>query len=440
MTKEIEDYLKIIYQDIENIDAETHKKYEKDKAFLEKFLSQYKEMCEMYKDARESEGDKSFYRTILDMCQRKHDPETKIVAFAGAMLEALETNEIFCEKFDMLMSVIRFGRQEMEKYSSIPLDNTSIELEKVYDLTEEFLEKIDSSGKLLEEFKKLKESGNIEIKEKSSEEESYYDSSNKKIIYVFDGTVNSAHTLVHEFMHHITCKEAQTNMGYYEFTVFREYLSIYYENAFIQFMDEKGLLHNGMEPVIADRMKGEKERDPDNCLSMYLELASKTRKKKEIGKEEIIEIAQKYFPEFQDEEKLWNVASSKLEAFSDEHFFGLEVGAALTLYRFGNALANASNLDETTVRGMHLLAGNVQNGKHDIKMLESVLGVMEITEAELIAKMETEDTNPKPKVFVGEIAQRIDECATLKGKNYITGLFANWGEKEQNKGGEIGNG
>ena len=75
-----------------------------------------------------------------------------------------------------------------------------------------------------------------------------------------------------------------------------EFLPIYYEKAFVQFMDEKGLLPNGSEVLLSRRLESMEEKDPNRCLPIYLELSNKFGEKQSLDKKDILGILSKYFP------------------------------------------------------------------------------------------------------------------------------------------------
>lgn len=388
MNKTAKDYIEIIYSSSEDLSDEDKIQRKKDEQILTNFLEQFKEKCNEFSDARMQYTDNEFYKAILDMIKKEYDPETIIVNYVEKLLEAWETNIFATQKTDELIALINFGNRKRKVYEDIPEDNTSITLEQVYELTEEFLEQIDEEGSLLDEFKRLREDDKIEVALQDQKGKSFYSSKEQKIYYSFDGTVNSAYTLVHEFMHHICEKEAHTNMGYHEFTLFREFLNIYYENAFIKFMDEKGLLPNGQAPLLGNRFRMQKKQDPNNCLEIYLELSKEYKKNNgKLNKENILLIVSKYFPNIEDEESLWKYAGDMLTEFAKENFFGIEVGAGLTTYRFSTALSHATILDSKNVKNMFKMAKCIQNGTKDIDAFYYYLNQIGKTEQEFFTEI-----------------------------------------------------
>lgn len=399
MVNNVEKYLEILYPNIEDIDDE---QYKKDKAFLETYLPQFEAICEEYSDMKSEMSEREFLDDALYIAKEQHDPETKIVSYAKGMLEALETNGIFGQKFDLLMGAIETDLLKNFKAENGTNNESHITLEEVFQLTEEFLRKIDPEHELFEEFEDLIYDWKIEVISPKDKEGSRYSHQEGKIYYEFDGTLNTAHTLVHEFMHHISFKEAQTNMGYDNFTMFREFLSIYYEKAFIQFMDEKGLLPNGQESLLAERLKSQFQEDTENCLPIYLELSHRYMENSNLGKEDILSVGQKYFPG-KSAEELWEHVSKLLVQFSDKNHYGMEVGAGLTTYMFSTAMAYEAKSDEETLSKMFRLAKYVKDGKSDLQALEGYFEIVGETEKELIDRLHGDKSK---EISVKEIGRK----------------------------------
>lgn len=430
MKKTVKKYIEILYSSGKDLSEEDRKQREKDEQFLTKFLEQFEKKCNKCSKERTKYTDYEFYKIIISMVKEEYDPETIIVDYVEGMLEAWDTNDFTTEKIDELIALIKFGYLKGAEYEDIPIDNTPITLEQVYKLTEEFLEQIDEEGNLLNEFKKLKANDKIEIMSQAQNGDSYYSSEEQKIYYNFNGTVNSANTLVHEFMHHICVKEANTNMEYNNFTLFREFLNIYYENAFIKFMDEKGLLPNGQTPLLAKRFRKQKERDPNNCLEIYLELGKEYKKNNgKLDKENILLIASKFFPNIKDEECLWEHASSVLTNFTKKNKIGMETGAGLTTYRFSTALSHATIVNSENNKNMFKMAKCIRNGTNDIEAFNYYLDQVGKTEQEFFAEIYeySKSVTIKPEVYqitVDKIGKRTVKNWQTQAKRIITKILA----------------
>ena len=270
-----------------------------------KFFNEFNEEYKKFSDYIGNMNQYELISMILQICKESLDEETIIVKYAETMLEMLNRNSYVSNNFEDFMEIMYFEREKEEVVKDIPLDKTPIELQTVFDLTEEFLSQIDDSQELLKEFKKLQSEGKIKIySHKDEEKRSLY--TNGEINYVFDGTVNSAYILVHEFMHHWVEIKAHPSHDREELTIFNEFESIYYENAFIKFMDEKGLLKNGEDPLRASRLQSAYSKDPNNCVLMLLELCQNAKNNKIIDKDSIIAVLRKHMPDITDEGDLWS--------------------------------------------------------------------------------------------------------------------------------------
>lgn len=385
MENDIEKYLEILYPEPKGRNTE---QYKKDKEFLGKYLSQFESIYKKYEKSRGKFSENKFYNMILSIAKEKYDPETKIINFARAMLETLETNDIFMQKFDVLITILNNEQLKSEnKENKKDKDITTISIDHVYELVNDFLEEIEPEANMAWEFEYLQNYGKIELISPDDETNSHYAHKEGKIYYKFDGTVNTANTLIHEFMHHISFQEAQTNMGYNEFTLFREFLSIYYEKAFIEFMNQKGVISKEeKETLVSKRITNQNEKDTNHCLSMYLELSHKLTEKKNLDRNDILEVAKKYFPD-RTSEKLWEVSSEMLLNFAKEHFSGMEVAAGLTTYLFSTAMAYETTTDKNMLSKMFKLAGDIKDGKNDVQTLEKYFELVGEKEQEFINRL-----------------------------------------------------
>ena len=354
MNKSVEEYLKILYPNIDSLNEEEQKKYEKDKNFLLEFWNEFNEEYNKYFDQINNFGEYEFTSTILQMCKERLDKETIIIDYANSMFKMLNENSYISNNFDSFMSIMHYERAKEEQLKDYPLDMTPIDLETVFALTEEFLSQIDDSQELIAEFIKLKKEGKIIVhSHEDTEKRSVY--KNGKINYVFDGTVNSAHTLLHEFMHHWIEIKAHPNSNREEHTMFNEFESIYYENAFIQFMNNKGLLKSGEEPLKAVRLQREYLKDPNNCIIMLLELCQDIKNNGTINKDSIINMLKKHMPNITNHEELWANGSKMLSEFCNEHIFEGETINGPVMYRFNTGLAMQTSLDQRTIRNIYKL-------------------------------------------------------------------------------------
>lgn len=364
MNKSIEYYLNILYPNQNSLSEEDQKKFEKDKDFLLEHLNAFNKTYDKYSININEFGEFKFTSTILKMCKERLDKETIITNYAQTMFEMLEQNSYISNDFDSFMDVMYFERSQEECFKQHDVDKTPIELEKVFSLTEEFLSEIDESQELVTEFINLKSQGKIQVLSPNDKDaRSIYASGN--INYVFDGTVNSAHTLLHEFMHHWVEIKGHPSNDREEHTMFNEYESIYYENAFIQFMNNKGLLKNGEEPVKASRLKRHHDEDPNNCVLMLLDLCKELKHKGSIDRDNIIDILGKYMPNKSNRDEIWKKGSEILSQYCKENVFEGETVDGPVMYRFNTGLAMQTNLDSETIRNIYKLAPHIKDRSHD---------------------------------------------------------------------------
>ena len=395
MPTNIEGLLKILYPDVDSLNDDMKKKYAKDVAFLEKYFDKFTNTCELHKGAKESFTEFEFYRISLDVSKDHFDPETIITKYLSSMLEFMDQNAVVTNHFDTFMDVLRFEREKEEEYKDVVLDETPIDLEMVFALTEEFLGEVDESGELLAEFIKLKDNDGIVI-----------------------------------------------SMDYYNYTTLREYLSIYYENAFNRFMDDKGLLKGGERTLLADRLQKDFKKDPDNSMIPLFELARKLKVEGEIDKDGIIEVMKNYSDKTTEPEDVWEKESKKLIDFCDEHYFGKEIVSGFSAYRFCTGLAHYTSLDPQIVKSMFKLAEHVKNGDHDPIFLEEYLKTIGQEEFRFPSEVTPDMAGAKreektiPVIPVEDIGKRSMPATTLEDKNFVTKIFGRWKEKFLDRMGE----
>lgn len=441
MPTNVEEIMKILYPNQDAMSDKDKKSYAKNVAFLEKYFDKFSDTCELYADRRSLFSEIDFNRIILDMTKDRFDPETIVSKYLDGMLEFMKENGIITDEFDAFMDLLYFERRKENEYKDVPLDKTPIALDTVFTLTEEFLGGVDESGELLAEFIKLKDEDRIEVQSPDSGAKSIYQ--NNKVQYVFDGTVNTANTLVHEFMHHWCEVKAQTSMDRTNYTTVREFLSIYYENAFIRFMDDKGILKHGERPLLADRLQKDFDKDPNDCLLTMLELAHKKMVEGDIDKDGMMEIFKVHASkEDINPEELWENETKKIIDFSDEHIFAMEVITGFSAYRFSTGLVHYTSLAPDKVKSIFKLAEYIKDGEHDPIFLQEYLKA--IGQEELTFPLEeTPDLaganrgeKVVPMISVDSIAKRVVPATNLEDKNFVSKIFGRWKEKFFERTGE----
>ena len=369
MGKSVDDYLLILYPNYEQLSDSEKKQYEKDRVFLSQFLPQFEDEYEVHISLKEEWGEFKYLKAILDVCKEQYDKETKIVDYVSSMLNLLNNNSYIANNFGEFLNYMYVEREQEEFAKDQETDDTSLGLIEVFDLTDEFLKQIDPSGAMVDEFRRMREEGHIRVLlEGSGKRKSNYDEGN--INYYFDGTVNTAYTLVHEFMHRWIDIKAHVDSSRENHTMLNEFESIYYERAFIKFMNSKGLLKNGEDPVRAVRLKSAYSRDPDNCIIMLLELCRTMKEKGTLDSDSIVETLQKQMLEVTDKEELWTQLSELLCDFFEKNYFSFETIDGPVLYRFNTGIAMRTSLDEKMVGNIHKLVPYISDTKNDGTFME----------------------------------------------------------------------
>ena len=364
MSKTIEEYLRIIYPNLEQLSEEEKLQFEKDKAFLLECFEGFEDEYNKYIKRKEEFGEQSYTETILKMSKEKYDRETIIKDYVNGMLEVLGENSYITQNYDEFMNLMRVERHQEEAMKEVEMDRTPIEIGKVFELTEEFLSQIDPSGEMIAEFRKLRSEGKIKyLFPDEQEKKSKYNRG--EINFAFTGTIESACDLTHEFIHHWIEIKAHPNNNRVEHTMFNEFESIYYENAFIRFMNNKGLLKNGENPLLAERLRWQYDKDPDNCVLMLLSLCQVALNGVDLDKDTITDALRKYMPEGTDREEVWEKCSELLFRFKQDNYFPVEIVNGAVMYRFNTGLAIKTSLDSRTVGSVHKLVPFLQDRLHD---------------------------------------------------------------------------
>ena len=366
MEKSVNDYLRILFPKTESLDGSEIERYMHVSAFLEREFVYFEEEYNDHIRMLDRLDEEAYANLILEFCMEARDDFTKVTKYAGELLDYLSENSYISSNFEEFLKIMKFQRKQAEEMQNQPKDDTPIKYDDVLELTREFLTRMDPSGEMAREFDDLRYSGGIELQINGKSE--YRD---QKIRYNYDGTVASAHTLIHEFMHHWAEKKAPINKEREEHTMLFEYESIYYEKAFIQFMDEKGLLQKGPKPVEAERFKTEYERDPDNCIIMFLELANIKRQNGKICNQDIVDVMKKYHPLSKSDDEIWEEAIRMMSEFTEENYFTGETINGPIMYRFNHGLALKTPLSEEAVQSIHKLTPLLKDRDSDhIFMLE----------------------------------------------------------------------
>ena len=379
------EYLKILYGDFDRLDDKDKIKYLKDKEFLEKYIDdvnidyyKHKDMIDDYFKQipdKYPNPDREYARLVIDRKKEWHDKETIIVKYVEDLLCALESDSFINHEFNTsFMDLIYFNRREQESNRGVSKCKRSISLNQVIDLTEGFIRDVLGSSEMLEDFRMLLKKNRLIVNDPNHQYGSEYYFGN--IYFSFDGTIDSANTLIHEFMHYWIEKISDPSMDRETHTMFNEFLSIYYEIVFIKYMENRGLLNDG-EPqqLLASRLKTEYSKDPNNILIILLELCQELKRRKEldtdatIDKEDIIDILGKHFPSEISRDNLWKKADI-IEKYCKDNIFIIETVSGPVMYRLNHALAKNTCLDFDTAKQMLKLVPYIINRDHDDDLIK----------------------------------------------------------------------
>lgn len=384
-----DEYLKILYPDPDSLTGIERKKYEQVKEFLEREYEYYERTYQKYIDLRGNEEGKIpepiYSQEVLAMCRREKDVLYQIEDYVDDINSILDKNPYISNNFEDFMKVMAYERKDTEKRKDVPLDATTISLQKVAALTREFLQRMDPSGEMLNEFNIMALSNRIRTKAPDKDNTGSNYTYDGKIEFCFDGTVNTAHALLHEFMHAWTEKKGHITRDRETHTMFNEYESLYYELAFMHFMDEKGLLPNGVEPLKAKRSKFFYSKDESNCVMMLLELGRIKKEKGMLEKQDIIDIARKYGSTEKSDEKAYEECSELLRSFIDENIFPDQAVSGPIMYRFNYGLALQTPQTLEAIQNIHKLSSSLSDRSGDhIFMLEYLRTVDKIRHPEKV--------------------------------------------------------
>jgi hypothetical protein len=225
----MDEFLSTIYGSNITILSDKQKiQYEKDKKFLIKYFAQVKQNIERFGDAKDyNRPEQEYYRTILDMTKASYDPATIISNWVSETSELLGENSFVTSNLDEFIRLNEDIIEKEEQYGDTPKLTKMCSKEDVLRITTSYLRQIDPSMELPLQFKELLESGRIQFV--SGDKKSEYDEYNDLIYYNFDGTLETANKLVHEFIHRVHYKNGSPHNNRFEISMFKEYPSIYYK-------------------------------------------------------------------------------------------------------------------------------------------------------------------------------------------------------------------
>lgn len=370
MTRTVEYYLDILYPDIDSASEAEKKKYKKDKEFITKYIDKVNSEYDSLSGNIERFGEKDFVILLIKYQKELWDEETIIVEYAKSIMKFLNKDSFISENFDYFLAAMYEERALEEKYKSSEKPTTPIDFGTIYDLSREFLKQIDSSGEMAKHLRLLMMQGNIQVHIPEEKIASSFNGRDGVINYSFDGTIADAYTLVHEFMHYWVDQKAHPTDDREKQSMLNEVETIFYEKAFALFLEKKGLLPDGADSILNMRHRREYEKDPNNCIIMFLELAKMIKENGEIDQDNIVDMLSSHFPEISDREDLWNKGKEILISFIDKHPLAFEMTDGPCMYRFNEILAMRMGYTHDSIRQMHTLSHLVIDRQNDHRFME----------------------------------------------------------------------
>lgn len=300
--------------------------------------------------------------TSIEITNAVASREATITKYITSSVQVLKDNSLVQNNKDMFLKLMRYEDEVRDGYIDVSATDMKIDIAMVYHLTEEFLVKIDSSGALLNEY----------IRQKTK--------------FDFDGTINTAHNLIYEFMHRWVTVQAKGVSKYGEYTLLKEFLPVYYSNAFIYYMKEKNVFNMSPEALVAHTVKKNHFKDPTKCATMFLTIWSKAATG-EIGHKEILAGLAEIYNISEDNETLWEAGTEKLINYIDNTIYTGELSTAFA-NKFAVALSQCTSYSEEIQTKLFKLARHIKDGKGDWAFMQEYLNVSEKTVAEFLEELD----------------------------------------------------
>lgn len=288
--------------------------------------------------------------------------EATIAKYIKSSVQVLKDNSLVQNNMDMFLKLMRYEDEVRDGYIDVSQTDMKIDIAMVYHLTEEFLVKIDSSGALLNEY----------IRQRTK--------------FEFDGTINTAHNLIYEFMHRWVSVQAKGTSKYGEYTLLKEFLPVYYSNAFIYYMKEKNVFNMSPEMLVAHAVKKNHFKDPTKCATTFLTIWSKAVNG-EIGHKEIAETLCEKYSHWEDKEALLEAGTDKLISYINNTIYTGELSTAFA-NKFAVALSQCTSYSADTQTKLFKLARHIKNGKGDWAFMQEYLDVSGKTVAEFLEELD----------------------------------------------------
>lgn len=288
--------------------------------------------------------------------------EATIAKYIKSSVQVLKDNSLVQNNMDIFLKLMRYEDEVRDGYIDVSCTDMKIDIAMVYHLTEEFIVKIDSSGALLNEY----------IRQRTK--------------FDFDGTINTAHNLIYEFMRRWVSVQAKGASKYGEYTLLKEFLPVYYSNAFIYYMKEKNVFNMSPEVLVAHAVKKNHFKDPNKCATMFLTIWSKATTG-EIGHKEISAGLAEIYNVSEDNEILLEAGTEKLINYIDSTIYTGELSTAFA-NKFAVALSQCTSYGEDMQTKLFKLARHIKDGKGDWAFMQDYLNVSEKTVAEFLEELD----------------------------------------------------
>ncbi len=288
--------------------------------------------------------------------------EATIAKYITSSVQVLNGNSLVQNYKDIFLKLMRYEDEVRDGYIDVSHTDMKIDIAMVYRLTEEFIVKIDSSGELMNEY----------IKHRTK--------------FDFDGTINTAHNLIYEFMRRWVSVQGNATQKYGEYTLLKEFLPVYYSNAFIYYMKEKNVFDMSPEMFVAHAVKKNHFKDPTKCATTFLTIWSKAADG-QIGHKEIVAGLAEIYNISEDNETLWEAGTEKLINYINNTIYTGELSTAFA-NKFAVALSQCTSYSEDMQTKLFKLARHIKDGKGDGAFMQEYLNVSEKTVAEFLEELD----------------------------------------------------
>lgn len=214
--------IKIYGSNTEELSAEQKIQYEKDKKFLARYLDKVQRKIESFSNGNASKyniTEKEYYREILVMTKDDYDPETIITKWVSSTSKLLSENSFVASNLDEFIKIAEENDRKEKECSTVSQLTRECSKQDVLMITSRYLKQIDPTMQLFNEFINLLQDGRIQFE--TADRKSYYDDRNDIIHYNFDGTIETANTLIHEFIHRVHFKHGMPNNDRSEYSMFQ---------------------------------------------------------------------------------------------------------------------------------------------------------------------------------------------------------------------------